>query len=141
MTNIRLAAPFLAIALAALPATRLHAQQYGPQQQGSQQGDRNPGQHDSGQWDTPPSEFHDTARQGFHDGIEAARFDMENQRGMDPHSSRMFRHPPVERNQRQDYRQGFIQGYNEAMHHAHDGDHRDRDGDHHDAPPPQPNSF
>lgn len=127
MRIIRLAAPFLAIAMAALPAVSLHAQQYG-----SQQGDHDHDamQRDSGQWDAPPSEFSETSRQGFHDGIEAARADMENHRGMDAHDSRMFRHPPVDHHQRHDYRQGFIQGYNVAMHHAHDGD-RDHDGDHH----------
>ncbi len=55
---------------------------------------------------------------------------------MDPRHSRMFRHPPVDRRDRNDYRQGFIQGYNVAMQHAHDGgrDHRDHD-DHHDGSP------
>jgi len=130
MRIIRLAAPFLAIAMAALPAVSLHSQQYGPQQGDH---DHDAMQRDSGQWDAPPSEFSEISRQGFHDGIQAARFDMENHRGMDPRDSRMFRHPPVDRGQRHDYRQGFIQGYNVAMHHGHDGDrdHRDHDGDHH----------
>jgi hypothetical protein len=135
MRTTYLAAPFLAFALAAFPAVSLHAQQYGPQQGGDHDHDA------SQQWDAPPSEFRETARQGFHDGIEAARFDMQNQRGMDPHNARMFRHPPVDRDQRHDYRQGFVQGYNVGMQHAHDGDHRDHDGDHHDGQPPQPNSF
>jgi hypothetical protein len=138
MRTIRLAAPFLAIALAALPAVSLHAQQYSPQQ-----GDRDSAHGDSGQWDAPPSEFSDVSRQGFHDGIEAARFDFDNHRGMDPRDSRMFRHPPVPREQRHDYQEGFLRGYDVGMHHAHDGDrdHRYHDGDHHDSPPQPPYGF
>jgi hypothetical protein len=143
MRTTYFAAPLLAFALAAFPAVSLHAQQYGP----PQDHDHDAAQRDSGQWDAPPSEFHDTERQGFHDGIEAARFDMENNRGMDPHRSRMFRHPPVSGEMRHEYREGFVQGYNVAMQHGHDRDrdHRDHDGDHHDddhhdGPPQQPNS-
>ena len=134
MRAIRLAAPFLAFALAALPAVSLHAQQYGPPQ-----GDRDSAQRDSGQWDAPPAEFHDAGRRGFHDGIEAARSDFDNHGQMDARRSPMFRHPPVPEEARHEYREGFMRGYDVSMHHAHEGDrdHRDHDGDHHDGPPQQ----
>ena len=110
MRTIRLAAPFLAFALAALPAVS--------------------------QWDAPPAEFHDAGRRGFHDGIEAARSDFDSHGQMDARRSPMFRHPPVPEEARHEYREGFMRGYDVSMHHHHDGDH-DHDGDHHDGPPQQ----
>ena len=50
-----------------------------------------------GRWDEPPSEYRDVQRQGFHDGIEAARSDFENRRHKDADDHERYRHPPVER--------------------------------------------
>ena len=81
-------------------------------------------------WDEPPSEYREAQRQGFHEGIEAARHDMErhNHRDADDHSA--YKHPPVERELRNDYREGFRRGYQVAMSHMRD-EHRDHDRDDH----------
>ena len=68
-------------------------------------------------WDAPPAEYHDVKRQGFHDGIEAARHDFEHHRSPDVNRHEEFRHPHVEPGMRDDYREGFRHGYEVAMHH------------------------
>ena len=77
-------------------------------------------------WDQPPDGLRDVQRQGFHDGVEAARddFDHHHHKNADDHDR--FRHPPVDRAVRDDYRDGFRKGYDVAMHHMHE-DH-DHDG-------------
>ena len=79
-----------------------------------------------GRWDEPPSEYRDVQRQGFHDGVEAARSDFENHRHKDADDHEMYRHPSVERGLRDDYRNGFKEGYSRAMHHMKD-EHHDHD--------------
>lgn len=74
-------------------------------------------------WDQPPDEFRDVRRQGFQDGIEAARRDAERHRHADADDHQAFRHPPVPREQRDDYRDGFRHGYQRAMEHM--GEHHD----------------
>ena len=132
MKSVRLATPFLALALAALPAVSLHAQQSNPPQgdpqpQQDNQRDQNSAQRNP--WDTPPPQLHDIGRRGYQDGIEAARNDMNSHHPMDAQRSQMYRHPPVRRHERNDYRQGFTQGYQRSMQHQHNGD------DHHDGAP------
>lgn len=73
--------------------------------------------HDRGGWDQPPSEFRDVQRQGFHDGIEGARKDFDNHRRPDVNNRDEYRHPPVPRNARGDYRDGFRRGYQMAVSH------------------------
>lgn len=68
-------------------------------------------------WDQPPDEYRDVQRQGFHDGIEAARQDMDDHRHRDADDHERFRHPPVDRDLRHDYRDGFRRGYEAARHH------------------------
>jgi Ni/Co efflux regulator RcnB len=68
-------------------------------------------------WDAPPSEFREAQRQGFHDGIEGARKDFDNHRPPNPENRDEFRHPHVARDLRDDYREGFRQGYERAMSH------------------------
>ncbi len=80
-----------------------------------------------GRWDEPPSEYRDAGRQGFHDGVEAARHDLEQHRHRDADEHRMFRHPPVERPLVNDYRHAFREGYSRAMHHMRE-EHHDHDG-------------
>jgi len=76
-----------------------------------------------GRWDEPPSEYRDVQRQGFHDGMEAARIDFENHRHKDADDHDAYRHPPVDHNQRDDYRNAFKEGYSRAMHHLRDEQH------------------
>ena len=79
-------------------------------------------------WDSVPDDFRDARRQGFQEGIEAARHDVERHRHADADDHQAFRHPPVPRELRDDYRDGFRRGYERAMAHLR-GD-RDHDHDH-----------
>jgi len=72
---------------------------------------------DQGGWDTPPSEFRDVQKQGFHDGIEGARKDFDHHRMPDVNNREEFKHPHVDASLRDDYREGFRRGYDAAMHH------------------------
>ncbi len=78
-------------------------------------------------WDQPPEDYRDVQRQGFHDGIEAARNDWDRHSHKDADDHERFRHPPVDRQFASDYRESFKHGYSEAMHHMknerHDADH------------------
>ncbi len=111
MKLARFAAPALALAL--LGGTGFAAaQQYGPQ--GPPPGY---GQGPGGGWDAPPQEFRDIQRQGFRDGIEGARKDVDNHRRPNVNNRDEFRHPNVPGSARRDYRDGFRRGYNVAMQH------------------------
>ena len=80
--------------------------------------------HDRGDWDAPPQEFRDVQRQGFHDGIEGARRDVENHRQPNVNNRDEYRHPHVSSQDRHAYREGFRRGYDTAMSHLmHDHDH------------------
>lgn len=68
-------------------------------------------------WDAPPQELNDIQRQGFHDGIEGARRDVENHRPPDVENRDEFRHPRVPPELREAYRDGFRRGYRRAMQH------------------------
>lgn len=70
-----------------------------------------------GRWDEPPSEYRDAQRQGFHDGVEAARHDFETHSHKDADDHDRYRHPRVEREFHNDYRSAFKEGYSRAMHH------------------------
>jgi hypothetical protein len=74
-------------------------------------------------WDTPPQEFRDIQRQGFHDGIEGARKDYDNHRRADVNNRDEYRHPHVPESARADYREGFRRGYEAAMDHLMEGAH------------------
>lgn len=77
-------------------------------------------------WDTPPQEFRDIQRQGFHDGIEGARKDYDNHRRPDVNNRDEYRHPHVPDSARADYREGFRRGYDTAMDHLMNGGHGPR---------------
>ena len=62
-------------------------------------------------WDSPPEEFREIQRQGYHDGIEGARKDFDNHRRPDVNNREEYRHPNVEPSAREDYREGFRRGY------------------------------
>lgn len=66
----------------------------------------------------PPVEFSEIARQGFHDGFEAARADVaRNLRpGVEKHPN--FRNPPVPPPAVEDYRHGFREGYHAFLQRA-----------------------
>jgi hypothetical protein len=72
-------------------------------------------------WDTPPQEFREIQRQGFHDGIEGARKDYDNHRRPDVNNREEYRHPHVPESARADYREGFRRGYETAMDHLMNG--------------------
>ena len=74
-----------------------------------------------GGWDAPPGDLRDIQRQGFHDGIQAARNDFQNRGRMDPDHHGEFRHPPVPPEARDDYRDGYRRGYSVAMNHMQGG--------------------
>lgn len=73
--------------------------------------------HDRSGWDTPPQEFQEAQRRGFHDGIEGARKDVDNHRRPDVNNRDEYRHPSVSRGERRAYREGFRRGYDQAMSH------------------------
>jgi ribosome modulation factor len=74
-------------------------------------------------WDTPPQEFRDIQRQGYHDGIEGARKDYDNHRRPDVNNRDEYRHPHVAPSARDDYREGFRRGYEAGVDHLMAGSH------------------
>lgn len=59
---------------------------------------------------------------GFHDGIEAARHDIDANKPPDPDRHDNFRHPDRPRDERADFRDGFRRGYHMVYEHR---EHRD----------------
>lgn len=109
--------PALAVALFTSTAAcyAQYGQPYGPPPNGYGQG---PGGPDGrGGWDAPPPEFREAQRQGFHDGVEGARRDVENRRRPNVNNRDEYRHPNVPRDLRRDYKDGFRRGYDVAMRH------------------------
>ena len=80
-------------------------------------------------WERPPDDYRDAQRQGFHEGIEAARRDWSARRHKDADDHGVYRHPPVDRQFVGDFRDGFRRGYSVAMNHMRNGDRGRR---HHD---------
>jgi hypothetical protein len=68
-------------------------------------------------WDTPPHEFSEIMRKGFHDGVEGARKDFDKHRAPNVQDRDEYRHPHVDESARDDYREGFRRGYDAAMSH------------------------
>lgn len=104
----RFAVPALALALGTLaaPAMARAAQQ-------NWMGD-GLGQY-NGAWDAPPSQYNAIEQQGFRDGIEGARKDLENHRPPNVNNRDEYRHPDLPRGQRASYRRGFRQGYERGI--------------------------
>lgn len=86
-------------------------------------------------WQRAPDEYNDAQRRGFHDGIEAARRDAESRHRRDMDDHHMYKHPPVDREERDRYREGFRRGYEAGMQHMMGN--RDRRDAHHDDDHPQ----
>jgi len=115
MKLARLAIPALALAVLSTPGMLLA--QYGPPQ-----GPPPPGYNrDRGGWDTPPQEYREFQRQGFHDGIDGARKDVENHRRPNVNNRDEYRHPNVPGNVRRDYRDAFRRGYDMGIQHILNG--------------------
>lgn len=77
-----------------------------------------------GTWspDEPQGSWSHAWHSGFHDGVEAARHDVEAGRPPDPDRHDTFRHPDLPHDQRADFREGFRRGYHMVYdHHAHEG--------------------
>jgi hypothetical protein len=68
-------------------------------------------------WDSPPGEYREIQRQGFHDGIEGAHKDFENHRRPDVENRDEYRHPHVSGSAREEYRQGYREGYERGVQH------------------------
>lgn len=87
-----------------------HSQPQGPPQggyYGQQPGD----------WSAPPQEYTDMQRQGFRDGIEGARKDIQNHRQPSPNNRDEYRRPNVPRGMWDAYREGFRRGYDVGIQH------------------------
>ncbi|HEX4576645.1 MAG TPA: hypothetical protein VH117_04805 [Edaphobacter sp.] len=111
MMRNRFAIPVLSLALATSGFAT--AQPFAAPSPAIQDHDRD---HDR-DWDTPPQEFRDIQRQGYHDGIEGARKDYDNHRRPDVNNRDEYRHPHVPESARADYREGFRRGYETAWDH------------------------
>jgi hypothetical protein len=86
-------------------------------------------------WDAPPQELNDIQRQGFHEGLEAARNDFRMNRRPDVADHEIFRHPHLPPPQWEAFQDGFRRGYDRAMSHLmHDGQPAFRQPE---PPPPQ----
>jgi hypothetical protein len=63
----------------------------------------------------PPPAWSEIARQGFHDGVQAARRDISQGRPPDVNRHPKFRNPPVPPPAFEDYRHGFREGYQQTF--------------------------
>lgn len=72
-------------------------------------------------WESPPGDYHEVGRRGFHDGIEGARRDFENHRKPDVKNREEYRHPPVAESERDEYRAAFRRGYDVGVEHLMNG--------------------
>lgn len=66
----------------------------------------------------PPAVANEIAQRGYHDGFEAARRDVTQQRPPDFKHHPNFRHPPVPPPAFNDYRRAFRAGYDAFIHHG-----------------------
>jgi hypothetical protein len=107
MNNKKTAAWLIGLALAAAPAMTLYGQD-GP-----------PPPPPPGAWQPqePPGSWSQIWHQGFHEGVEAARHDIQSGRPADPDHHESFRHPNVPPDQRHDFREGFRRGYQAFLEH------------------------
>src|SRR5580658_916953 len=65
-----------------------------------------------------PPDFNAAAPQGYHDGFDAARNDIAHNRPPNFEHHPRFRNPPVPPEAVPEYRHGFREGYNAALHNA-----------------------
>jgi hypothetical protein len=100
--------PALALCLASTGTLKVHAQPGGAVGQYQEHPDH---------WNEPPNGYSDAQRRGFHEGVEAARRDVQEGRRVDADDHEAYRHPQVEQGQRQEFREGFREGYHRAIEH------------------------
>jgi hypothetical protein len=102
-----LAAPLLAAALLATTGAAFAQQGYGP-----------PPQQGPGGWENAPPQFAAARARGYQDGVAGARKDFDNHRPPNPLNRDEYRHPGfIAPPDRREYREGFRQGYNNAVRH------------------------
>jgi len=70
---------------------------------------------DRGGWEPGADRFNELQRRGYQEGMEAARQDIESHRRADPDNRDEYRDPRVPPALRDDYREGFRRGYEEAV--------------------------
>lgn len=104
---IRSATPILAMALMSGSTLFAHAQNTPSQNSTAETAD----------WTHPPAGT-DQAKQGYRDGIEAARLDQAAKRPIDAKVSHLYVHPPVKGAARDEYRASFAAGYDAAVKHS-----------------------
>ena len=73
----------------------------------------------------PPGQWSRAWHSGFHDGMVAARHDIDDHRPPDPSRHDNFRHPDLARVDRPDFREGFRRGYQMVYDHFMHRDHGD----------------
>lgn len=83
----------------------------------------------------PPGAIDDVAQRGYHDGYEAARRDVAQERPPEVRRHPNFRNPPVPPPAFQDYRRAFRSGYQAFLH---QGPPPERRRDEQGPPPPPP---
>lgn len=66
-------------------------------------------------WEVVLDRFSEIQRRGYQEGMEGARRDAENHRRPDPNNRDEYRDPPVPPGLRDEYREGFRRGYEEAV--------------------------
>lgn len=89
-------------------------------------------------WDVPPQELNEIQREGFHEGVEAARRDFEMNRHADADDHEIYRHPHLPPEQRDAFRDGFRRGYHRATEHLMEGGGPEFRGPAVAPPPPPP---
>jgi Spy/CpxP family protein refolding chaperone len=112
MKLTRLALSVLALALASSP---LLAHGASPQDQPKEGAGQPAPARVKAAWEKPPEEFNDVQRQGFHDGVDAARDDFQNQHPQDAEKRNEFHHAPGSKHAREQYLEGFRTGYDLAF--------------------------
>jgi hypothetical protein len=119
--------PALALCIAAPGAIKAVAHEVQPAPSAAQYQDRD--QDRDRDWDRSPDGYRDPQRQGFREGVEAARRDFANRRHADADDHDVYKHPPVDGRDRREFRDGFKEGYRRAMEHMRNDRNRDRDRD------------
>jgi hypothetical protein len=104
---IRMATSIMAMALMSGLPLFAHAQSTPSETSATQNAD----------WTSPPAGT-DQAKQGYRDGIEAAKLDQAAKRPIDAKVSHLYVHPPVKGAARDEYRASFASGYDAAVKHS-----------------------
>ena len=126
MNNKWLSIPALALCMAAPATTKLAAQEPLPPPPSAPQYSSPQDQYQDRDWDRTPDGYRDPQRQGFREGVEAARRDFVNHHHADADDHDVFKRPPVDKQDRGEFREGFKEGYRRAMDHMRH-DRRDHD--------------